>query len=1338
MSQSNLEEEAYHNKNYSRPYGGKHNIPTIQGYREHRKDLEENKKATLEAQHEPQDDSRPRQAFGAVKNIFKGDDPNKASSGDHHPYPVANHNDENRPHQQETRELTDGNEPKQDTGDEPEQGKDKHSKLHMHKSSKKPEQSATEQAMGAVDPRQKRKAMKHNKNKAGGRKVTDPVTHLPIMIYDQTEKDLKSVGENSEAPESNHRTRSGLSGASKTRAELDEEQQESQRSYNGLQKTFPPPHFQDVERDLSRVYQTAVTAGLTAVLALASAAVVAHWLFLSSSSSSLRQFLSLLVFLSLIIGVGGLVVFGVRGWLDKKVKGVWDDETWDALRRQQEEDNDASDYELPESVQWLNSTMTMVWPLINPDLFSSLVDMLEDVMQASLPKVVRMVSVDDMGQGSEALRILGIKWLPTGAASQSVDDQGRRQDPDQKQEQYGRPGQGRQDQKTNNGGTAGTPGARQSAEKKKDEDQDQDQNQDQQAMSTGMQAEEGDFVNMELAFAYRASKSGRSIASKAKNAHLYLKFYLPGGIMVPVWVEMKGVMGIARLRLQLTPDPPFFSVCTLTFLGQPKADISCVPLSKHSLNLMDVPLISSFVQSAIDAALAEYVAPKSLTLDLKEMLMGEDFKKDTSTRGVVWIFIKQARDFKQGDGGIGPFEGSSDAYVTVSWGKFGKPAASTRVITDDQAPCWHEWASILVSTDELNANEKLRLQLWDSDKWTADDDLGRVEVDLRDLMHNEETKNKMCDREDRLKGADTEDNMPGTICWSVGYFEKTRLTNTQLQKQTYAPDIRSKEKLEQRVNESATNKLREAKTEGEHSQELHQQKVQDYKELEDNMLISGPPSKEHPSGILSIQIHNITGLELERQQKKSQASEDDETDVELPDSYCTIMINHKKIYKTRTKPKTAKPFYNAATERFVRDWTTTELIISCRDSREKEDDALLGLVFLPLWKLFEDRAQIMDTYPLAGGIAYGRARISIVWRSITLQLPANLRGWDYGTLEIKGAVRPKGQLQESLEHDRIKIRTNLARTKMHPHNGQWQSSRRKSTDNSCFLAVRERYSSPMMIEFRKNAIGRDHTPAFCVMWLSELTDEEEQTKTLKVWKGGKDNLKRAEACCGYTGLDDGEQPIGELELTLKFWRGLSGYHKAYAARSKNLAIREVMECLDTINDEGMDNFSDESDSSASEYDTATESEYSPRKDRHSDPNDPYDNQDTEAKATRKKLRTHTNQSDTSQDSEVDSTESGGFSKVKAPVAALKDTVSKVADKMTGDKDISEDGSRGLRNQVQEYRQGRKQIHRKHRGIMQWQGVRTMDWAGGKAKRAKSKVGDLFHHGEKGPAVETEV
>ncbi|KAK5952591.1 hypothetical protein OHC33_006183 [Knufia fluminis] len=1331
MSQSNLEDEASR-KNYTQPHSGRHKIPTIQGYREHRKELEGSQKQTEEAQHDPQDDSKTWRAYGAAKTILKGEDEDQ-KGGPHNPYPVANHNDEERPRQQQTRDVPQGND-----GEQEEPERNKHGK---HKSSKQQDKSATEQAAGAIDPREKRKAMKKRKQ-AGGREVTDPVTHLPIVIYDQTEKDLSSVQENEPPPGSSPRTETG--GARKSREQLNEEGQESQRSYNGMQKAFPPPAFEALERDLATVYKLALTAGLSAVLLLASGALLAHW-FLQSGRSTLWHLTSLSIVLLLILGAAVSVVLGVRGWLEKKVHGIWEDQTWDALR-QQEAEHVGSESELPESVQWLNSMLTSVWPLINPDLFSSLVDMLEDVMQASLPKIVRMVSVDDMGQGSEAVRILGIKWLPTGAASQSVGDEGQLKNPDEKEKENSdrtTPDGGQQDQSADDGES---PDEDSDAHKK--EEQKKQQEQEQQAMRAGMEAEEGDFMNLELAFAYRTRSSGRSIASKAKNAHLYLKFYLPGGIAVPVWVELRGIMGIMRLRLQLTPDPPFFSICTLTFLGQPKADLSCVPLSKHSLNLMDVPLISSFVQSAIDAALAEYVAPKSLTLDLKEMLMGEDYKKDTTTRGVVWIFIKQARDFKQGDGGFGPFEGSSDSYVTVSWGKFGKPVASTRVVKDDQAPQWHEWASILVSADELNANENLRLQLWDSDKWSADDDLGRVEVDLHDLMHNEETKNRMCDREDRFKGADTEENMPGSLTWSVGYFEKTRITDTQLQKQTHNKDIRSKEELKNYVSKMAQNKLREAKLEGEHNDELHQQKVQDYKEQEDNMLISAPPSPDHRSGILSIQIHNITGLEVQKLQKQEKGDQDgdeeDESDTNLPDSYCNIIMNHKKIYKTRTKPKNAKPFFNAGTERFVKDWTTTEIIISCRDSREKEDDALLGVVFLPLRKVFEERSQIMNNYPLAGGVGSGRARISLVWRSVELQLPPNLRGWDYGTLEIKGAVRPKGDFNESLEHDRIKIRTNLSRTKLHPRDGQWQSKRRGEGENP-FLAVRQRYSSAMVIEFRKTSIGPDKTPAFAVLWLSDLVDDEEETKTLKVWKGGKKNLQRAEACCDYKGLEQDEQALGEIELTMKFWRGLSGYHKQHAARSKNSEVRNVMECLDTINDEGMDEFSDEADSSDADdddYDTATESENSPRrnrKDRSDTTTSNGNDQDPGDAATRKKLRTHTNQSDTSsEDSDVQPAESGGFSKVKAPVATVKDAISKATDKMTGEKDIQEDGSRGVRAQIQDYKQSHKQLHRKHRGIMQWRGVRTADWATGKAKRAGSKVGDLFHHGSKGQGVETEV
>jgi len=79
------------------------------------------------------------------------------------------------------------------------------------------------------------------------------------------------------------------------------------------------------------------------------------------------------------------------------------------------------------------------------------------------------------------------------------------------------------------------------------------------------------------------------------------------------------------------------------------------------------------------------------------------------------------------------------------------------------------------------------------------------------------------------------------------------------------------------------------------------------------LIIASPPPQNHPSGILSIQIHQITGLEIEAINKnkasKHEAQSDEEEEGEdLPSAYCTVILNHQKVYKTRTKPKNSKPF----------------------------------------------------------------------------------------------------------------------------------------------------------------------------------------------------------------------------------------------------------------------------------------------------------------------------------------------------------------------------------------------------------------------------------------------
>jgi Ca2+-dependent lipid-binding protein len=277
-------------------------------------------------------------------------------------------------------------------------------------------------------------------------------------------------------------------------------------------------------------------------------------------------------------------------------------------------------HKTPESAAWLNSLLSSLWPIINPALFNPLMDMLEDAMQATLPKLVKGVRVADFGQGNESMRILGIRWLEAGDAAEE---------------------------------------------------------------RHGMSSKEGDFASFEIAVAYRSRPTGnmgRGLKGRSRNAHLLIEFWSVGGLRLPVWVEVKGVLATARIRVQLTPNPPFLNLAIITLLGQPKVNVSCVPIAKNFLNIMDIPVMNEFLQNSIDQAISMYVAPRSLTLDLKTLLTGAE-KLDTDAIGVIVVRVISAENFKDGDGSkkwLSDAKKRGDPYVTVGWGKWGKGMWNTR------------------------------------------------------------------------------------------------------------------------------------------------------------------------------------------------------------------------------------------------------------------------------------------------------------------------------------------------------------------------------------------------------------------------------------------------------------------------------------------------------------------------------------------------------------------------------------------------------------------------------------------------------------------------------------
>lgn len=364
---------------------------------------------------------------------------------------------------------------------------------------------------------------------------------------------------------------------------------------------------------------------------------------------------------------------------------------------------------VPESVEWLNELVAAVWKQINPAIFAAAVDKLEDIMQASAPSVVHAVKVDDLGHGDHPVRLLSMRYLDK-------------------------------------------------SEIKEDE-----------SNSTDDQSP-GDFVNMEVSVAYSATKAGTWTAAKVKNMHLLIYFYSGLAnvlaVPIPVWVEIEGFIATIRLRMQFTPEFPYIKNTTVSLMGLPTFNISVIPLSSNLANITNLPIISTFVEKSIKAACNQYVAPKSYSIDVGQIIAGDDIARDCIGIGVIVVHIHRAESLKSQDR-----NGLSDPYMVVSMSNYGKPLYSTRIVERTVNPIFQETCFILVTPEALRSKERLSLQLWSSDRLAADTENGRVEFDLQDLIRN---GGGMETRHDSLVSSSEGRDVPGTLDWSVGYFSKRK------------------------------------------------------------------------------------------------------------------------------------------------------------------------------------------------------------------------------------------------------------------------------------------------------------------------------------------------------------------------------------------------------------------------------------------------------------------------------------------------------------------------------------------------------------------------------------
>lgn len=750
-------------------------------------------------------------------------------------------------------------------------------------------------------------------------------------------------------------------------------------------------------------------------------------------------------------------------------------------------------------------------------------------MQASIPGVVENVKVNDISQGSNPLRILSLRALPDSHV-QDLKDEIRKQ---------------------------------------------QAQTKDPQELAAD--EEGGDFYNLEATVAYHSLPSGSDVSSKAKNMGMQLVFYLGirglFGVPFPIWVELNGLVCTARIRVALSPDPPFIKTLSFTLMGLPKVQASCIPLVEKGANILNLPLISNFVNWAIATAAGMYVAPKSLTLDIGKMLQGDSIQKETQALGVLFIRIHKATGLSKQDR-RGSEGGGSDPYICVAFSKFGKPQYCTRVIQDDLNPIFSECAALLVTPDIIKADEQLSLELWDSDRSSADDVVGKVELSIQKLIQH---PGKMFPQNSTLRGTKAESTMPGNLFWEVGFFGRTQFRKA-------------------------------LRTDG-HDTNLPKE-LQDHKELqtdvgsldtaEENAVVRTPPDPLWPSGIVSVVVHQIVSLELanvkgsqgkrkgrEFEPARPEAGDiKEETGKKLPSSYCTILINDELAYKTRTKVVSSKPIFEAGTERFIRDWSSAIITVTVRDSRNRQHDPIIGVVPLKLSDVLLTGSQSTRWYPLDGGIGFGRIRISLLFRSVELKLPpSQLSFGEIGTFEFLSNTIRAFKL-DGTHRSKLKLRTGGSSaiiksdkcTKTEDGSLSWDTTEQTTTKNDdgttsteitsrIRLPVRYRYRSPVFFEF--HASGKRHADTFASVWLQDLIDLKEEDFDIPIWRCNNglrlsQNYITEANCRDVPSLQIEE--IGRLRFRGRFKPGTDRDHLKFVSDNES---RETIESWEACFAEGV-------------------------------------------------------------------------------------------------------------------------------------------------------------------------
>jgi Ca2+-dependent lipid-binding protein len=1194
------------------------------------------------------------------------------------------------------------------------------------------EQGQDQKAEVASSPTQDDTKKKANKIKKGKtRIVDDPITQTPVAIHDVGRLEYGRAMSEADDGDNPH-SDTNATGRASTFSREKRRSKGSNSSDFGSKRNGSKRGRKGVE-DISNVMHLPFPPEVPLPLQPWNI----HWLLIPLFSAwSIVTVTRLIHPLFSVIGIAWL-----GWWSFRTIAAGVEDNRWERERRRGEaaikgyynHDRQSKEekygYSRPEDgivegAEWFNSIVEALWGVLNSDLFSKLGSNLEDVLQASTHEqaFIQAVKVEDIGQGTTPFRVTAVRVLGNEESYEM-----RRQ---AQQEMKQRLGKERSD-------------LPQEGETKRDIPTLQDEECVQRSIKADKADDhadaEGNFINLEVSFVYRARPTSKGVVNKTRNAHLMIKFWLGAHkwyhVPVPVWVEIKGFVGKVRARIQLVPDPPFIKNVSFSFMGLPRTEVTVIPLK---INTTNIPYLSGFIQKSIDAAIGEYCAPSSLTIDVGEAIAGDNIKREVNAMGIVIVILHRAFDLEKQD-----VRGSSDPYCTVALKKNGKVQYCTRVAVDDLSPRWEEIAYLIVNPEAVRVKEKVQVSLWDSDRLSADDVLGSCEVDLQALVRK---PGRIFRRTDTLVGLTKELKKQGTLRWSVAYYEKTPNTRRwdnkedQLKEEEEADRTRNRQvELAEQDGEQEENVERDMheldNDDGEGDLHLPEEDGKQTRNQE-HAVSTEPPSKGMPSGILAIQVHQIDSLEvvdnrthLSRRRSVDTAQqvdnvEDHQDEPSSPSPYVTIVLNDETIFRSRVKALNSSPFFNAGTERLVTDWTKCIVMFVVYDARLREDDAILGVVALSLADVFKEASQITSYFPLSGGVGMGRIRISLLFRPLqdTVKKAEKL-GWNIGTMQIRSSLMATDFVPTfsstalrfvSLRLSTIAGKCRISATrcslshKDKEHNDEMVEWHLKENEVPLKIPVRRRYAAPFVIEFRAiSAIGKRKTIAMCIVWMQDIADNEIVDHKLSIYQAnqGNDFHRFMQNYHDYRKEEEanelGVHKVGNLHISMQFKSGAGMAHVKSGKRNKD--VKEVLDAWACCTAAGLRNV-------------------------RGDFAEPIPDHKV-GRPSREEEDGSSDSSSGSSSEDEDEPKEGRQAKERQNKSSME----------INDNDNGDDDHPGLFDRLKDWKDERKELHRQHKGSMQYKATRTATWLSKGVRDSGNKaVHSLGFKEKRGAQVESEL